>query len=309
MIAVIGQNSTWQKTCFLERLDRGQVNRIRSLTWSAAGKGGNVTRVLAFLGEEPLAMGYAGGEAGRQYLDYLRGEGLSLEYQEIREETRVCTTLIEEDGTVTELIDPPPRITPREREGFRRLAEGAIARAALLVIGGTSVEGESDDCYRRFTESAHAVGVPVLLDSFRLHGRLALEAAPEILKINLHEFEQLTGRALADPAARRGAYREIRERHRLSWIVVTLGAAGVEGWDGERLVRAVPPAVKVRNSIGSGDAVTAGVVAGWLHRRAFAEAVAEAAALGTANCLHPVPGVILPEDLAAVRAGMRTGLS
>ncbi len=305
MIAVIGQNSTWQKTCFLERLGRGEVNRVRSLAWSAAGKGANVTRVLTFLGEEALAMGYAGGPIGRQFLDYLRGEGLPLDFQEIREETRVCTTLIEADGTVTELIDPPPRVAPDEREGFRRIAERHIPRSAMLVIGGTSVEGETEDCYRRFVETARQAGVPVLLDSFRLHGRIALEAAPEILKINLHEFEELIGRALADPAARREAYREARERHRLAWIVVTLGAQGVEGWDGARWVRAVPPAVEVRNTIGSGDSATAGIVTGWLRRQAFPEVLAAAAALGTANCLHPIPGVIRPEDLAEVRRGVR----
>jgi 1-phosphofructokinase family hexose kinase len=305
MILVVGHNSTWQKTCLLARLQRGEVNRVATVLFSAAGKGSNPPRVLKMLGLESLILGYAGGENGARFRRALEEEGLAHDLQAIRGETRLCTTLVEEDGTVTELIDPAPAVSSGEREGMRRRFERHLPRADLLLVGGTTVEGETDDCYRRYVEEAHRRGIPVLLDSFHRHGRLALEASPEILKINLRELEELCGRPLAEPAERRRAYLDLAERFGLRWIVITLGPAGVEGWDGRRLLRAVPPAVAVRNTIGSGDAVSAGVARGFLRGRGLAGTLRAAAALGTANCLTPIPGQVLRRDYLAVRRGVR----
>ena len=102
----------------------------------------------------------------------------------------------------------------------------------------------------------------------------------------------------------------------MRWIVVTLGADGVEAGDGRVILHAAVPRVAVVNSVGSGDAAAAGVA--WsLHealaggaeadavfssRDRLADAAARAAAMGTANCLNPVNGCVDAADYRRLRA-------
>ena len=73
-----------------------------------------------------------------------------------------------------------------------------------------------------------------------------------------------------------------------------LHAEGVEGFDGRDTLHAAAPKIQVRNPIGSGDAVTAGVAHALLRGQPLAEALRLGTALGTANCLNLHPGRIEP---------------
>ena len=143
---------------------------------------------------------------------------------------------------------------------------------------------------------AHRHGVVTLLDAYRDHGRTALEAAPTVLKINRAELAELADAPLNTVAARVAAYRNLRDSHGVCWVMVTAAAEGMEAYDGTRLVRATPPAVPVVNSIGSGDAAAAGVIAGIVAAAGdgrvpprlegvdLAVAARLAVACGSANC-------------------------
>ncbi|MQY77201.1 MAG: hypothetical protein GH155_06175, partial [Spirochaeta sp.] len=130
-------------------------------------------------------------------------------------------------------------------------------------------------------------------------------SAPEILKVNQQEVEELAGKKLADAASRFKVYKEMIERFRLGWIIITRGAEGAEGCDGSKLVRVSLPAVEAVNPIGSGDAFSAGTIASVLDEigqgaviRNFPEAfslertIKWGAAMGTANCLNINPGFV-----------------
>ncbi len=309
MVLVIGQNSTWQKTCLLPQLKSGEVNRIDRVIFGAAGKGANAARGLKLLGKKPHLLGYTGGINGDRFINACKSEGLEGSFIPLEDETRICTTIIESCGRTTELIEPSPVVSNRARAAFRQKVQKKIPAAAFLAITGTALPAEPDDCYKDYLIQAKSHNVPVLLDSYRRHGARALEAAPEILKVNRQEVEELAGKKLSTGVSkgvsRFKVYKEMIEKFGIRWIIITKGAEGAEGCDGSKLVRVSLPAVKAVNPIGSGDAFSAGTIASVLDEisegaviRNFPEAfsleraVKWGAAMGTANCLNINPGFV-----------------
>ncbi len=318
MIVVIGQNSTWQKTYFFDTLDVGAVNRVGELYESPAGKGSNVSRVLALYGIEHKLLAYVGGGTGARFADGCRADGVDADFVEIAGESRMAVTLIESSGRMTELVEPAPPITEAERAEYHRRFHRHIASASFLSVSGTAMVGEDPDCYLEFTRSAREREVIVIVDSYRDHGRRALKAQPEILKINEHELGELSGCAVGTPAERRRACDGLSERFGIRWSVITRGSEPTEATNGRISLVVRPPAVKAVNPIGSGDSVTSGILSvlasadhtdgpGGDRRKLlddddlFARAVVEGVAAGTANCLDWKPGRIERAALDRIR--------
>jgi tagatose 6-phosphate kinase len=301
VILIVGANSAWQKIATLGVLRPGEVNRITGLTAVASGKGANVLRTLKNLAEKGLLIGYAGGLNGGRFRRGLKREKMPARLQTIAAETRVCTTLIEKDGRVTEVIEPSPPVTAAESEGFAGLYSAALPAADLVVIAGSSPENRGEDSHGPFIRAAKQRGLPVLLDAAGAQGRAALESAPDILKINLEEFQTLSAAPVDTPESRLAGCREMMKRYGLRWIVISDGARGLEGYDGRSAWRAEPPAVRALNPIGSGDAVSAGIARAFLSGAGLREALPDAAALGTASCLSLIPGDIQPGGVEELR--------
>jgi 1-phosphofructokinase family hexose kinase len=318
VVLILGQNLAWQKVYALSSLERGGVNRIDQVYAFGSSKGPNVARALAGLGGDGQVICYAGGATGRLAETSLRAEGIRCTPVKIAAETRVCTTFTERDGTSTEAIEPSPKVTAAERDEMRRRCLARLRAARLLVISGTAVSGESEDCYSVLVREARARGVVTLLDSASPEARLALAEGPEILKINARELGEIAQQPVEELAERVSACRGLAARFGVRWFMVSHGPAGIEAFDGTTLLHAAPPPVKVINVIGSGDAAAAG--AAWaVHEMLDAqgreavfsssvclrEALASAAAAGTANCLNPINGKVIREDWVAVRKNTR----
>lgn len=277
-------------------MEVGQVNRLDSSEFFPAGKGANTARVLLSLKERVLLYSYFGGNNGKRFRKAIQAEKLPHRYIQTGGETRTCTTILEDNEVTTELIEPAAPLHPVEAARFERRFRKILPSSKLLVIAGTSLPGSPVDCYRVYIEEAKKRGIPTILDSYRTHGQAALQAAPEVLKINLYELESLTGEQLADTGKRKTAIQTVREQYGIDWIIITRGSDGVEGYDGQRLLRATAPKIHVQNPIGSGDAVTAGIAYTLLRGGSLDQALLRGTALGTANCLNLYPGRIEPSE-------------
>ncbi|UCF96760.1 MAG: hexose kinase [Spirochaetaceae bacterium] len=296
MILVVGHNPDWKKIYRISKMEVGRVNRLEASEFFPAGKGANTARVLMGLGEKVLLLSYFGGNNGHRFREAIRAEGIPHRYVRTSGETRTCLTILESGGLTTELIEPAAPLKPAEVQRFETLFRRSLSKAKLLVVAGTSLPGTPEDCYRGYIQKAKKRTIPTILDSYRAHGKLALDASPEVLKINLFELESLTGMSLANVERRKAAFRQVRDSYGLQWIVITRGAEGVEGFDGQRHFRALAPRIKVQNPIGSGDAVTAGIAHTLLRGESLELALHRGAALGTANCLNLHPGRIEPSE-------------
>ncbi len=317
MILISGQNSALQKVCVLPELRRGEVNRVTEVQTYASSKGPNAARALASMGKEGFVLGYTGGLAGRLFREDLRREGIRSHLTPIKAETRVITTFAEPGGPSTEVIEPSPEVSPREREHFQKIFRRHIGEARLCFICGTTARGESEDCYALLVSEAHRRGVPVLLDASGLQARRALCKSPEILKVNREELSGIAGLAADDPASRLRIYRRLAEDHGIKWFFTSLGAEGMEAFDGARFLLAVPPSIRVIDTVGSGDAASAGIglaleealLAGdgakaSVFADCFEKALLTGTAMGTANCLNTVNGKVAYEDFISVRDGV-----
>ena len=104
-------------------------------------------------------------------------------------------------------------------------------------------------------------GLPTLLDSSGEGLRQGVTAAPRIIKVNLAEAEALLGRKLVTPEDQVAALDALRQWGS-DWAMLTLGERGALFAAGERRWSAAPPTVEAIDPIGSGDAMTAGLMAG-----------------------------------------------
>ncbi|MBT3272490.1 MAG: hypothetical protein HN368_05005 [Spirochaetales bacterium] len=307
MVLVIGQNSVWQNTYQLPKLQMGKVNRASCVYRSAAGKGTNLARGLIQLGLECRLLAYAGGALGEKFADAVADDGIPSTIIRIETETRMCTTLVPDGGEATELVEPAPAVNRLEREEFRLSFDHYLQDAGLLTIAGTAMTGEPDSCYLEQVNQAKKAGIPVFLDSYRSHGKAALRAAPEVLKINAEELADLPGRETNSSSKRAEACKQIRDSYRVKWLIITLGRNGAEAFAAERGLACAAPSVTAINPIGSGDVFSAGVVASIADNQNFddisalARALELGTAMGTANCLNIKTGHVEMTDLESVR--------
>jgi 1-phosphofructokinase family hexose kinase len=292
-------NPTLQRTIELSRLDMGEVNRATSARLDASGKGVNVSRVLKQLGAEVTHLTHLGPGRDR-FLDLCAVDGIQVEWSDATSPVRTCITLLDGSAaTTTEIVEPTEYVESDTVKAIRDAFADQLSAREMVVLSGSKAPGYPEDFYAEFCRLARDRGIPVIVDYRGAELERSLLARPRAIKVNLTEFcaTFLPGiRATeADDRAALPAVREELARRSLDGVdyVVTRGAREVL-WASQGTVGTEPvPAIRPRNTIGSGDAATAGLAFALSAGASLREAVAEGVRCGTENALRLQPGTIL----------------
>jgi tagatose 6-phosphate kinase len=297
MILVVVPNPSLDKTVVIEGFATGKTFRVAQTLALAGGKGFNVARTLHAFGYSPLVLGPGGGYTGELMRERAAREGLRWQMTPIAGETRTCLTVVEpRNGEVTEIYEQGPAIMLADWEQMVEAAEAALPEMQWMVVSGSCPPGTPPDGIRRLVDAASAAGVPTLLDTYGEQLARTLPARPQLVKINQHEAAGLLGRPVEDAKAARQAARELREKGARS-ALITLGKQGAAGVDdqGEAFGWTAPPVPGIY-SIGSGDALFGGLVAGLAQGAGLQEATRAGVATGAANTLRPGAGIFERSD-------------
>jgi len=297
-VLCVSLTPAWQETLEFDRMSVGEVNRCRRNTFSAAGKGANVARVLTTLDVRTVLLSFCGGEIGRLWLDDLKNAGVRTEVIQTKAATRVCQTLLDRStGEITELVREAPLPTPTEWKKLFRRFEERLDQARLVIFAGALMPGAKKTVYRDLARLARQQDVPVLIDSQKMPLQITLSQRPLLVKLNVHELGNTLNRTLRSDKQIIAAARALM-KHGAQQVVVTHGAKGAWLVQPDRVWRFTPPRIQALNPIGSGDAAMAGIVYGILKGWVMAEAIRFAMACGAANALTLTPGEI---DVEVVR--------
>jgi 1-phosphofructokinase/tagatose 6-phosphate kinase len=280
-----------------------------------SGKGINVTRVLTQLGKKAVHLTQLGGALRPLFLSLCEKDGLSVEWVESESQIRFCYTLLTESdvkkkGAVTELVEESEPVTAgteqRLLEKYDSVLGDALSNFRFLIISGTKAAGFSDALIPAMVRKAKEKGIKVILDIKGKDLTESLQYAPYVVKPNLFEFvstfapelvkdndladyqkaRQKTGSLLPDLAKKYGCSIVLTDGSRK--VLAVNGA----GKDGGKLYEIDIPAVKAVNTIGCGDAFTAGLTGALYDGAGFEDAINEGVRCGALNAALLKPGVI-----------------
>ncbi|HEY7910423.1 MAG TPA: 1-phosphofructokinase [Blastocatellia bacterium] len=244
----------------------GSVNRVEHQRSNPGGKGINVASALADYGHAVAVTGFLGRDNSASFEALFSARGIDDHFIRINGETRIGIKISDPARQQTTDINFPGQApAPGDLELLlERLRRLAAQSGAWFVLAGSLPPGVEPDFYRDLVHALKSDGCPVLLDTSGEAFDHALDARPHIIKPNLHELESLVGRSLP-------ANRDIVEAARsllatgIELAVVSMDAEGALFITPEQVILARPPKVNLRSSVGAGDVMVAGIIAGRIN--------------------------------------------
>jgi 1-phosphofructokinase len=292
-IATVTLNPALDQTVRADHFQAGAVNRGSSLQLDPGGKGVNVASCLADYGLEVAVTGFLGAENPALFEQLFARKGIEDHFIRIPGRTRTNLKIVDEALQQTTDINlrgqtPPPAAVAALLARLEQLAE----TCRWFALSGNLPPGLPDTIYAELISRIKSRGGRVALDTSQGALAAGLPAGPTLLKPNQLELEQLAGHALPDePAVLQAARGLLASGCEL--VAVSQGARGALLVTQEQALRAVPPAVPVKSSVGAGDAMLAGLIAA----QVAGLSLADSARLATAFSLGAITrlGAHLPE--------------
>lgn len=268
-VATVTLNPAIDRTVSVSNLGLGAVNRAELVGDRAGGKGVNVAAALAEQGHRVVALGFLGRDNVTVFTEFFSAIGVQDACLRLPGATRTGIKIIDPArGETTDLNFPG--LAPRAAHLAELDFQLDKLDARWCVLAGSLPPGVPVTFYADATRRLKARGIRVALDTSGEALRAAIEACPDVIKPNVHELAELTGRSLPDEAAVIAAAREL-VKGGIGLVVVSRGADGAVFVTADEVVVARPPAVTVGSTVGAGDAMVAGIVASQLREATLAE--------------------------------------
>lgn len=280
-------------TIEVDSFELGAVNRVVRSSREPSGKGVNVSWALHRAGVPTRAVFPAGGCTGELMASVLTEAGLEYVIVDTGRDVRTNITLIS-PGSSTKLNDRGTALSEEQTRRLRKAIIGATVDASVVLICGSLPAGAPATFVRNLVRTLKASGVDVVVDVSGEPLELALAARPDLIKPNVHELAELTGRQLDTLGDVADAAEEARARGAGS-VLASLGADGALLVDDEGALYGHAPDIPFVNSVGAGDALLAGFFAGGQTRE---ERLATAMLWASSAVAHETTLFPLRQDLA-----------
>ena len=290
MLACVCLNPSFDRTVSLRSFTAGDVNRVLSARQDVGGKGINVAITARRLGIASCVLGCAGKngiDAVRRKLD---GEQVAHVFLPVDGDVRTNMKIVPQDGTgVTELNEPGAPVNAANQRAFSDLlAEKTVAGQYVVLTGSLPPECPPEyyrDLMLSLPERLFVLDVSGAALMAGLTARLFLvkpnpSALPTMADVHQAALELL----------------EMGAQN----VLVSLGGEGAL-WvseSGAMFAPAIP--VRVQSTVGAGDAMVGGVMAGLEKTGDVRHALAYGAAAGCASVMTEGTQLIRPDDFAAL---------
>lgn len=261
----------------------GQINRNTSEHIYFGGKGINVSCVLKELGTESTAAGFIAGFTGRALRDGLAGMQIRTDFIEVCEGmTRINVKIRSDDET--EINGMGPVITDADlRELMDHLTQSGPGDT--LVISGSIPSCLSSRTYEQILETIDPE-VRLVVDAEKDLLLNILKFRPFLIKPNHIELGQMFGTVLNTKEEIIAHARKLQELGARN-VLVSMAADGALLVDENDCVYEQKAARRtVVNSVGAGDSMVAGFLAGYLKTGSCEYALKLGTACGGATAFH-----------------------
>lgn len=273
----------------------GIPNRIMEEKRYPGGKGLHVGMALAELGFQVTIAGFWGGETGQWIKTSCKEYYPNIQFigPELKEWTRSCYTF-KSDGDFddTEILGTGPTINKHDFEALLDNIQVSLDEVKYVALSGSWPKGAPENGYARIIQACKEHYTPTMLDCTGTQLKHALKAHPTAVHLNRKEITEFYDCPFDEAKSRILAECEV--------AAITDGSKGLHLLTKETSQHSLAKIDRVISTIGSGDCLTAGIVAGLTQKLDWQDVADLGAACGAANCLREDLGMLYLEDVKAL---------
>ncbi len=297
-IATVTLNPAIDMTVRVDAFQANTVNRGQTMQFDAGGKGVNVASFLADYGHATAVTGFLGQENADIFEQLFARKGIDDRFVRIPGSTRIGVKIVDEANQQTTDINMPGLLpTTEAMNTLLETIEGLAASYDWFALSGNLPPGVPAAIYATIVTQLKRRGKQVVLDTSGEALREGAWAGPTIVKPNVDELQQLTGQSLADEAAIEQAARQLLGDIQL--VVISMGERGALFVDAATTLIAIPPPVLVKSTVGAGDAMVAGLIAGQVQGLSLSDCARLATAFSLGAITYAGHNLPAPEVLQA----------
>lgn len=256
----------------------GELNLAREVKYRAGGKGINVSKVLKNLGIESTAFGYVAGFVGDFIVKDLEKDGINSKFMELEGCTRI-NAKVNGNDIETELTGVSSTIS---EENLQKLIEkmSELKDGDILVLAGSIPGTVASNIYKRLSENVKDK-VEIVLDT---RGNLIQENMHNnlFIKPNIHELREMFGEKLETKEEIVSKCKYFLDKG-IKNVILSRGGDGALLVNKDFVLEANVPKGELINSIGAGDSMVAGFVAGYTKGMTLEDSFKLAVAAGSAT--------------------------
>lgn len=265
-------------------MQSGETNRTTRETLYPGGKGINVSIVLANLGVESRALGFSAGFTGRELERMLEKAACKTDFIHLPDGyTRINVKI--KSAVESEINGQGPRIGQAELALLYTKLDD-LKDGDILVLAGSIPNTLPSDIYETIMIRLRGKDIRLVVDATGELLKKALAYRPFLVKPNRAELGELFDRVLSE---KQEVIHYAKELQRLGAenVLVSLGGEGaiLAAADGRIYERKAPKGMLV-NSVGAGDSMVAGFLAGYLSIQDYGQAFLAGLAAGSATAFQ-----------------------
>lgn len=241
-------------------LKTGSINRSASEQMFCGGKGINVSIVLNELGVRSKALGFIAGFTGRAIEESVRSKGVETDFVELPEGCSRINVKIRSDEE-TDINGSGPDIPS---EALDRLYEklDALEDGDVLVLAGSVPNSLPSNIYEKILARLSGKKIKTVVDATKDLLLNVLKYKPFLVKPNDLELGEMFGAALKTVDEVVHYAGKLKEMGAVNVLVSMAGNGAVLLDENGTLRKCGACHGEVKNTVGAGDAMVAGFIAG-----------------------------------------------
>ncbi len=273
----------------------GMTNRSDSEECYFGGKGINVSTILKNLGLDNTALGFTAGFTGKAIEESVKNKGIKSGFIELPEGiSRINVKIKGKDET--EINAQGPKIPEEaQKQLFDKI--NTLVDGDMLILAGSIPNSLPSDVYEKILALVSDRKIDVVVDATKDLLKNVLKYHPFLIKPNNHELGEMFGKVLKTDDELFEHAKKLQEMGARNVLISMAGdGAMLISEEGQKYRIGVPKG-QVRNSVGAGDSMVAGFIAGYFRNRSYEEALKMGTAAGSATAFS--------DDLATGEAIMQ----
>jgi 6-phosphofructokinase 2 len=297
-IVTLTLNPTVDLITGVDRVEPDRKLRMDPPRYDPGGGGINVSRAVHRLGGSTFALYTAGGPMGELLERLLTEEQINSRSIAIDDgNTRVNPNIFEHGSDrIYRFIMPGPRLDKSAIGQCHQLVMDAAQNAEYLVISGSLPEGVPEDTYADIINDLREFDCRVLLDTSGDALKRALDSGAYLIKPNLRELSNVTGRDFDSDHDIVAAAQGLIDQREVEVLFVSLGGGGALVVTHDDADRIATPTVTVRSRVGAGDSLMAGLALSLARGWDLSKAARFGIAAGAAAVMTPGTELCRRED-------------